>query len=65
MLSLVRTGILDLSRTWQIVVGIPRFGATLGAAYTLAGRADEALPLLAGAVEEFRSRQLRRRPAPI
>ena len=31
--------------------------ATLGVAYALAGRADEALPLVAGAIEEFRSRQ--------
>ncbi len=48
---------LDLSRTWQIVIGTPLVAATLGAAYALAGRADEALPLVAGAVEEFRSRQ--------
>ena len=48
---------LDLCRTWQIVVGIPLVAATLGAAYALAGRADEALPLVAGAVEEFRRRQ--------
>jgi tetratricopeptide (TPR) repeat protein len=36
---------------------IPVVAATLGAAYALAGRADEALPLVAGAVQEFRSRQ--------
>jgi tetratricopeptide (TPR) repeat protein len=48
---------LDLCRTWQIVVGIPLVAATLGVAYALAGRADEALPLVAGAIEEFRSRQ--------
>ncbi len=48
---------LDLCRTWQIVVGTPLVAATLGAAYALAGRADEALPLVAGAVEEFGSRQ--------
>jgi tetratricopeptide (TPR) repeat protein len=49
---------LDLCRTWQIVVGTPLVAATLGAAYALAGRADEALPLVAGAVEEFRTRQV-------
>ena len=54
---------LDLCRTWQFVVGIPLVAATLGAAYALAGRADEALPLVAGAVEEFRSRQNHTRPA--
>jgi tetratricopeptide (TPR) repeat protein len=48
---------LDLCRTWQILVGTPLFASTLGAAYALAGRADEPLPLVAGAVEEFRSRQ--------
>jgi tetratricopeptide (TPR) repeat protein len=51
---------LDLCRTWQIVVGIPVVAATLGAAYALAGRADEALPLVAGAVEESRARQSHR-----
>ncbi len=54
---------LDLCRTWQIVTGIPVVSATLGAAYVLAGRADEALPLVAGAVEEFRRRQNHQRPA--
>ncbi len=53
----------DLCRTWQIVVGLPLVAATLGAAYALAGRADEALPLVAGAVEEFRSRRNHGRPA--
>ncbi len=48
---------LDLCRSWQIVIGIPVVAAALGAAYALAGRADEALPLVAGAVEEFRRRQ--------
>jgi tetratricopeptide (TPR) repeat protein len=47
---------LDLCRTWQIVLGTPLVAAILGAAYALAGRADEALPLVAGAVEEFRRR---------
>jgi tetratricopeptide (TPR) repeat protein len=54
---------LDLCRTWQIVVGIPAVAATLGTAYALAGRADEALPLVAGAVEEGRSRQNHTVPA--
>ena len=54
---------LDLCRTWQIVIGIPVVAATLGAAYALAGRADEALPLVAGAVEEFRGRQNHTWPA--
>ena len=54
---------LDLCRTWQIVVATPVVAATLGAAYALAGRAGEALPLVAGAVEEFRRRQIHARPA--
>jgi class 3 adenylate cyclase/tetratricopeptide (TPR) repeat protein len=54
---------LDLCRTWQLVVAIPLVAATLGAAYALAGRADEALPLVAGAVEAFRRRQIHIRPA--
>jgi tetratricopeptide (TPR) repeat protein len=46
----------DLCRTWQFVLGTQFVAATLGAAYALAGRAHEALPLVAGAVEEFRGR---------
>ena len=42
---------LDLCQTWQIAVGTPHVAASLGAAYALAGRADEAVPLVAGAVE--------------
>jgi tetratricopeptide (TPR) repeat protein len=53
----------DLCRTWQFVVAIPDVAATLSAAYALAGRPDEALPLVAGAVEEFRHRQIHRWPA--
>jgi class 3 adenylate cyclase/tetratricopeptide (TPR) repeat protein len=53
---------LELCRTWQIVGVIPPVAATLGAAYALAGRADEALPLVAGAVEEFRRQQMYRWP---
>jgi len=46
----------------QIVIGIPLVAATLGAAYALAGRADKALPLVAGAVEEFRRRPIHTYP---
>jgi tetratricopeptide (TPR) repeat protein len=53
---------LDLCRTWQID-GTTYVATTLGAAYALAGRADEALPLVADAVKEFRSRQIYRWPA--
>ena len=53
----------DLCRTWQFVIGIPGVAAALGAATALAGRADEALPLVAGAVEKFHGRQTHVRPA--
>jgi len=53
---------LDLCRTWQFVDRTPDVAATLGTAYALAGRADEALPMVAGAVEEFRSRLYHIRP---
>jgi tetratricopeptide (TPR) repeat protein len=53
---------LDLCRTWQIVNRM-WIGATLGAAYAFAGRAGEALALVAGTVEEFRSRHIQGRPA--
>ena len=36
---------------------MPIAAGALGAAYALAGRADEALPLVAGAVEQFQGRQ--------
>jgi tetratricopeptide (TPR) repeat protein len=52
----------DLCRTWQFVVATPIVAATLGAAYAVAGRADEALPLVVGAVEEFRRRHIYRWP---
>src|SRR4030095_9100072 len=51
---------LDLCRTWQIIAAIPITAATLGAVYALAGRADEALPLVEGAVEQFRTSQISR-----
>ena len=54
---------LDLCRTWQFLYGTPLVAAALGAAYALAGRADEAFPLVAGAVEEFRRREIHARPA--
>jgi class 3 adenylate cyclase/tetratricopeptide (TPR) repeat protein len=54
---------LDLCRTWRFGVGTPVVAATLGAAYALAGRADEALPLVAGAAEELRRRQIHTWPA--
>src|SRR5262249_16855935 len=54
---------LEPCRTWQIVVGMPHVAGALGAAYALSGRADEAVPLVAGAVEEFRRRQSHVRPA--
>jgi tetratricopeptide (TPR) repeat protein len=43
---------LDLCRTWQIAVATPLVAATLGAAYVLAGCANEAIPLVMGAVEQ-------------
>jgi tetratricopeptide (TPR) repeat protein len=54
---------LELSRTWQFVNATPLFAATLGTAYALAGRADEALSLVGGAVGEFRRRPYHTRPA--
>ncbi|MGH2992176.1 MAG: ATP-binding protein, partial [Solirubrobacterales bacterium] len=54
---------LDLCRMWQIAIGTPVVAAALGAAYALAGRADEALRLVAGAIEEFRRRELHNWPA--
>jgi class 3 adenylate cyclase/tetratricopeptide (TPR) repeat protein len=54
---------LDICRTYQFSVRTPFFGSSLGAAYALAGRADEALPLVADAVGAFRSRPDHTRPA--
>src|SRR5262249_23920850 len=54
---------LDLCRTWQFVDRTPGVAAHLGTAYALAGRADEALALVAGAIEEFHRRPLHFRPA--
>src|SRR5262249_51970318 len=52
----------DLCRTWQTVVGTPVVAAALGVAYALAGRADEALALVADAVEEARRRAAHANP---
>src|SRR5262249_39511447 len=52
--TLVLERCLDLCRTWQFVGRTTVIAAALGTAYALAGRADEALPLVAGAVDEFR-----------
>jgi tetratricopeptide (TPR) repeat protein len=54
---------LDLCHRWQFAHQIPRTAAALGAVYALAGRADEALPLVAGADEEFRRAQYHLWPA--
>jgi class 3 adenylate cyclase/tetratricopeptide (TPR) repeat protein len=51
---------LDLCHTWQFVEKIPHVCAILSTSYALASRADEALPLVASAVEEFRSREIRK-----
>jgi hypothetical protein len=53
----------DFCRAWQIALGTPTAAAALGTAYALAGRADEALVLVAGAVEEFCRRQDHVHPA--
>jgi tetratricopeptide (TPR) repeat protein len=55
---------LDTCQMWQIVIGIPSVAATLGGAYAVVGRIEEALPLVAGAVgEDARDRQRIRQPA--
>ena len=48
---------LDLCRRWQIVAWTQYAAAMLGVACALAGRSDDALSLVADAVEEFRSRE--------
>ncbi len=55
----------DLCQTWQFVVATQDVAVTLGAAYALGGRDDEALPLVEGAVEYFRRRQSHVWPARI
>jgi tetratricopeptide (TPR) repeat protein len=54
---------LEVCRTWQFVVGTALTAATLGAAYALGGRADQALALIASAVEEGRNRDTHSWPA--
>src|SRR5499433_1898458 len=54
---------LELCRARQIRFGRPSLAAALGVAHALAGRADVALPLVAGAVEEFRQHPNHIRPA--
>jgi tetratricopeptide (TPR) repeat protein len=54
---------LHLCRTWQIIVPKTLIAAALSAAYARAGSVDEALTLLAGAVEELRRRQFQGQPA--
>jgi len=56
---------LDLCRTWQLVAGIAPAAATLGAAHALAGRPDEALALVTGAVDESRASKSFRWAVPI
>src|SRR5262249_44793802 len=53
----------DLCRTWQFVVVLPDIASILGGAYALAGRFDEALPLVEGAIVEFRRQPIHRWPA--
>jgi class 3 adenylate cyclase/tetratricopeptide (TPR) repeat protein len=46
---------LHLGCKWQFVDRTPEFAAALGYAYALAGRTEEALALVAGAVNDFRA----------
>jgi tetratricopeptide (TPR) repeat protein len=48
---------LQLGRTWQFVDRTPEAAAALGHAYALAGRTEESLALVAGAVKAIRVRQ--------
>jgi class 3 adenylate cyclase/tetratricopeptide (TPR) repeat protein len=54
---------LELCRTWEFTNRAPLVAAALGAAYALASRDDQALPLAARAVDEFRQRQFHNWPA--
>ncbi len=54
---------LGVCRTRQVVFGTPIVAAALGVAYALAGRGDDALALVASAIEEFRHRPNHVRPA--
>src|SRR5262245_1177807 len=55
----------DLCKTWQFMAGGLPTDAALGAAYALAGRAADALPLIAAAVDEVHSRPTHRWAAQI
>jgi hypothetical protein len=55
----------DLCRTRQVVFWTAFVAAALGVAYARAGQGDDAVPLVAGAVEEFRHRPNHFRPAVI
>jgi len=48
---------LELGRTWQFVDRVPDVTASLGALYAAAGRTEESLALVAGAVKASRARQ--------
>jgi tetratricopeptide (TPR) repeat protein len=56
---------LQLGRTWQFVDRTPEVAATLGCAYALAGRTEESVTLIAGAVNEFRAGRGHSAPATI
>jgi tetratricopeptide (TPR) repeat protein len=45
---------VDLCRTWEFFIHTPQVAAALGVVYALTGRADDALPLVAGALVESR-----------
>jgi tetratricopeptide (TPR) repeat protein len=53
---------VDVCRTWQILLAVHAVEASLGAAYAMASRVNEALPLIADAVEEFRRQPVHGRP---
>jgi Flp pilus assembly protein TadD len=55
---------LQLGRTWQFVDRIPDVGSLSGA-YALAGRTEESLALVVGAVKAYRARQGHVAPANI
>jgi tetratricopeptide (TPR) repeat protein len=48
---------LQLGRTWQFIDRTPDVSAALGYTYAIAGRTEESLALVAGAVKAFRARQ--------
>src|SRR5262249_48116386 len=48
---------LHFGRTWQFLDRTPDVAAALGYAYALAGRSEESLALVAGAIKELRALQ--------